>query len=165
MKGQILTFTEGFRLLLRIFFNITFLIMKNWISISLLWITPVLWDWGLTWVAPFIVVFLDSMDWILSYMDKFPLSVGGGGSDAGPSRRPVLDLNRTPQPELDLNQPPAPEPAPEQQPGLSRAAFKEELRKTVKRIRVFQGHLNYWERLLEISLQKERESEDRKSVV
>ncbi|KAE9444547.1 hypothetical protein C3L33_23555, partial [Rhododendron williamsianum] len=38
----------------------------------------------------------------------FPLSVGSGCSDAGPSRRP-FDLNQPPaqEPELDLNQPPA----------------------------------------------------------
>lgn len=84
-----------------------------------------------------------------------------------PNAMPNLDLELRlgqPGPEIDLNQPPAPEPAPEQQPGLSREALKEELRKTVKRIRVFQGHLNYWERLLEISLQKERESDEKKRL-
>jgi hypothetical protein len=45
------------------------------------------------------------LDFLLSYMERWTLSMGGGGSDAGPSRRPVLDLNSPPEPELDLNQP------------------------------------------------------------
>lgn len=76
-------------------------------------ITRVLWDWGLTWVAPFFVLFVDLIDFLLSFMDKLPLSVGGGGSDVGPSRRPLPDLNFPPSLEPEPAPPsPSPEPAP-----------------------------------------------------
>jgi len=137
------------------------------VSISFLLITRLLWDWGLPWVAPLVGVFVDWLGLLLSCMDNVPLSVGGGGSDAGPSSsgRPVLDLNGSPKPELDLNQPPAPEPEPEQQPnpyiGLGKEQIKEELKKNVKRIRFFQGMLNSWEREREKCIQKERERRER----
>ena len=111
--------------------------------------------WGFTW--PFFVFSVDWIDWILSSMDRLPLSVGGGGSDAGPSSsgRPELDLNQPPAPEpgLDLNGPPpaepepappaepapAPpaEPAPEPRPFFSLSKEQEELKKTVKRLRYY----------------------------
>lgn len=34
-------------------------------------------------------------------MEGLPLSVGGGRSEAGPSNRPPIDLNRPPVPELE----------------------------------------------------------------
>ncbi|GMP99778.1 hypothetical protein CsSME_00047126 [Camellia sinensis var. sinensis] len=121
-----------------------------------LWISRVLWDWGLTW--PFFVFFVDGIDWILSSMDGLPLSVGGGGSDAGPSStgRPELDLNQSPAPEpgLDLNSPspakpesappaepaPAPpaEPAPEPRP-FSSLSKEEELKKTLNAFAIIKG--------------------------
>ena len=133
------------------------------VSFFFILICPALWDWGFTWVAPFFVFFGDWVDFLLSPMDNLPLSVGGGGSDAGPSRRPVLDLNSTPEPELDLNQPPAQEPEhrPNPSSGFSIKALREELRKTVKRLRVAQGLLHYWENLTEIELRKERESREK----
>ena len=76
------------------------------LSITLLFITRLLWDWGLTWVAPLVGVFLGWLDLLLSFMDGLPLSGGGGSSDAGPSRR--LDLNVTPSS--------SPEPAPPAEP-------------------------------------------------
>lgn len=39
------------------------------------------------------------LDFLLSAMDRFPLSVGGGGSGVGPSRRPLPDLNFPPAPD------------------------------------------------------------------
>lgn len=68
------------------------------------------------------------IDLILNLMDESPLSVGGGGSDAGPSRR-ALDLNVTPSPE------PGPEPAPEPAPPAPLSAEAEEALRT-KRERV-----------------------------
>jgi hypothetical protein len=134
---------------------LSFLIKRVILSITLVFITKFLWDWGLTWVAVApLLGLVEWIDWLLSSMD--PLPVGGGGSDAGPSRRP----------ELDLNQPPAPEP--EQQPNpyieLRKRQIKEEVKKNVKRLRFFQGMLYYWEKEMEISLQKERESAERKRL-
>ncbi|GMP99788.1 hypothetical protein CsSME_00047135 [Camellia sinensis var. sinensis] len=129
-----------------------------------LWISRMLWDWGMTW--PFFVFFVDGIDWILSSMDGLPLSVGGGGSDAGPSStgHPELDLNQSPAPEpgLDLNSPspakpepappaepapappaepaPAPpaEPAPEPRP-FSSLSKEEELKKTLNAFAIIKG--------------------------
>ena len=56
----------------------------------------------LTWWGP---DFVSLLDFVLSAMDKIPLSVGG---EAGPSNLTGLDLNQTPAPE--------PEPAPAQVP-------------------------------------------------
>ena len=52
------------------------------------------WDWGLTWGAPLFI--LDDLLFI-SGMDKQPISMEGGISEAGPSNRPPA---------------PEPEPAP-----------------------------------------------------
>ncbi|GMP99782.1 hypothetical protein CsSME_00047130 [Camellia sinensis var. sinensis] len=131
-----------------------------------LWISCVLWDWGLTW--PFFVFFVDGIDWILSSMDGLPLSVGGSGSDAGPSSsgRPELDLNQPPAPEpgLDLNGPPPiePEPTPPTEPAPGHRPFsslskKEELKKNVKRLRYYKGMLNYWEGEMDKCIQKDME--------
>ncbi|KAB8477466.1 hypothetical protein FH972_025332 [Carpinus fangiana] len=59
-------------------------------------------------------------------MEGFPLSVGGGGN-AGPSNRPLLDLNLPPAPE--------PEPGPEPAPPAPLSAEEEEALRT-KRERV-----------------------------
>ena len=94
-------------------------------------IAPVLWDWGLAWVAPLVVFFEGLLDWVLSFMDGLPLSVGGSRNDAGPSssRRPVLDLNSTPEPELDLNvTPPEPEAEPAAEPPAPLSFEEEHLR-------------------------------------
>nr|YP_009941468.1 hypothetical protein [Fagus sylvatica]QOC70526.1 hypothetical protein [Fagus sylvatica]QVG61364.1 hypothetical protein [Fagus sylvatica]QVG61420.1 hypothetical protein [Fagus sylvatica] len=91
-----------------------------------------IWDWGFTWVAPLVGVFGGWLDLLLSYMEGFPLSVGGSRNDAAPSssRRPVPDLNSPPEPGLDLNvTPPSPEPEPDPEPASSselREARKEE---------------------------------------
>ena len=61
----------------------------------------------MTWVAPLVVLFEEWLDWVLSSMEGFPLSVGGGGN-AGPSNRRLLDLNLPPSPSPE----PGPEPAP-----------------------------------------------------
>lgn len=105
------TRTERFRLLLSCILNQILIVIRSFlrrilISVAVLLITPVLLDWGLTWGAAFFAPFLDLLDFILSAMDRFPLSVGGGGSGVGPSRRPLLDLNLPPAPE--------PEPVPPQ---------------------------------------------------
>lgn len=76
---------------------------------------------------------IGSLVWLVREMERLPLSVG---SDAGPSRRP----------ELDLNQPPAPEPAPG--PPLTPIQLNE-LRKTETLIRKYEGLLRYWEGELE----------------
>lgn len=86
---------------------ISSLIKRFIFSITLLFITRLLWDWGFTWVAPLVGVFWGWLDLLLSYVEGFPLSVGGGGRDAGPSRRPLPDLNQPPAPEPELQ----PEPA------------------------------------------------------
>lgn len=138
--------------------------------------------WGFTW--PFFVFSVDWIDWILSSMDRLPLSVGGGGSDAGPSSsgRPELDLNQPPAPEpgLDLNGPPPaePEPAPPAEPApappaepapeprpffsLSKEQLKEELKKTVKRLRYYKGMLNYWEGEMDKCIQKDMERREKR---
>ncbi|KAI5567026.1 hypothetical protein BDE02_13G061600 [Populus trichocarpa] len=108
--------TSAFPIFRRCFF---FFMRKGGIvSLILVYMTPLLFNWGLTWGAPFFIFFAEWIDFLLSSMEGFPLSIGGGGSDAGPSRRPVLDLNSTPQPELDLNQPAAHEQEPEPAPPL-----------------------------------------------
>jgi hypothetical protein len=66
---------------------------KLLVNIVVLLITCVLWDWGLTWGAAFFAPFLDLLDWVLSVMDRIPLSVGGGGSS---SKEILPDLNDTP---------------------------------------------------------------------
>ena len=71
------------------------------ISTTVLFITRSLWNLGLTWVTAFFAPFLnDLIDWILSAMEGFPLSVGDDGSGASSSKQPRLP---------DLNQPPAEE--------------------------------------------------------
>jgi hypothetical protein len=87
-------------------------------------------EWGLTWLAPFLVVFDTLIDLLLSFMEGFPLSVGSGCSDAGPSRRP-FDLNQPPaqEPELDLNQPPA---------------ESEQLQEARKELKVWEERLKAW---------------------
>lgn len=71
------------------------LIKRCSLSILLFLIIRLVWDWGLTCGAPLCVLIID---WLLSLME-FPLSVGGGISEAGPSNRPPIDLNRPPLPE------------------------------------------------------------------
>lgn len=87
-----------------IFFNllliiILYLFVKFCISTAVLLITPTLWDWSLAWCGPFFISFLQLMDFILSAMENLPLSIGSGGSGAGPSQRPLIDLNLSPAPE------------------------------------------------------------------
>ena len=93
---------------------ISSIVTKMILSITLLFITRLLWDWGLTWVAPLVGVFLGWLDLLLSFMDGLPLSGGGGSSDAGPSRR--LDLNVTPSSSPEPAPPAEPEPAPPAEP-------------------------------------------------
>ncbi|KAF7117275.1 hypothetical protein RHSIM_RhsimMtG0002600 (mitochondrion) [Rhododendron simsii] len=150
---------------------VTSMVKELILSLILLLLTIGLWDSGLTWVAPLVAVFGDWLDLLLSYMDGWTLSMRGGGSEAGPSRRPVLDLNSSPEPELDLNQPPAqeleeqPEPVP-QQPNRSRRreAPQDEIRINVKRLRFWNGKLKAWEHQMEIALRKERESNEKKEL-
>ena len=66
-------------------------------SLFVLLVAPVLRDWGLAWVAPLVVFLEEWLGFLISSMERLPLSVG---SDAGPSRRPELDLNQPPAPEL-----------------------------------------------------------------
>ena len=80
----------------------------------------------MTWVAPLVVLFEEWLDWVLSSMEGFPLSVGGGGN-AGPSNRRLLDLNLPPSP--------SPEPGPEPAPPAPLSAEEEEALRT-KRERV-----------------------------
>jgi hypothetical protein len=92
-------------------------------------IAPVLWDWGLTWVAPLVVFLEEWLGFLISSMERLPLPVGGGGN-AGPSNRRLLDLNRIPSP--------SPEPEPEPEPGPEPAppaplSVEEELLITKKR--------------------------------
>lgn len=91
-------------------------IKSFFIHMSVLIITRLLLDWGLTWVGPLFLLFLSGIDWILSLLDwilssmeRLPISVGGGRSEAGPSNRPPIDLNRPPVPEPE-HQPNTPPP-------------------------------------------------------
>ena len=141
-------------------------LFKYIMTLLWIWIFSFIFDWGATFLAPF----LDSLDFLLSAMNGFPLSVGDGGSDAGPSRPPIPDLNLPPAPaqeqELDLNFPPAPEP--EQQPnpysGLSRTQLKEALKKSIKRVRALRGLKNHWEGEMEGARRMERESRERERL-
>lgn len=76
-----------------------FLLKKIIAYFLVLLIAPVLWDWGLDFLSLFVVFYEEFINFLLSSMERLPLSVGGGGSDAGPSRRPLPDLNSTPDPE------------------------------------------------------------------
>jgi hypothetical protein len=110
-----------------------------------------IWDWGLTWVAPFVVL---DVDWLLSFMDGLPLSVGGGGSDAGPSRRP-LDLNVTPSPE------PAPPAESETAPPPAESETASKLQETDRLLQEARGELKVWEGRLKAWEEEERQVKDR----
>lgn len=88
----------------RIFSMIRYFLIKFWISAAVLFTTQTLLGFFLTWWGPGFVSFFSWLDFVLSAMEKMPLSIGGGGSGVGPSNRPLLDLNLPPAPE--------PEPAP-----------------------------------------------------
>ena len=63
---------------------------------TVLLITQYLWNLGLTWGAPFLALFVDYwLDFLLSAMEGFPLSMGGCGASS--SKQPGLpDLNLPP---------------------------------------------------------------------
>ncbi|KAL6496650.1 cytochrome c oxidase subunit 2 [Orobanche hederae] len=61
-------------------------------------------------------------------------------------------------PLIDINLPPAAaEPEPNPYSGLSKVQLQEELRKTVKQLRVHQGNLSYWENVLESERRRDME--------
>ncbi|KAL2505785.1 Uncharacterized protein Adt_21406 [Abeliophyllum distichum] len=61
---------------------------------AVLFISRVLWDWGLTWCVAFLAPFLDWLDFLLSAMERLPLPFGEGGSGASSSKKPTIpDLN------------------------------------------------------------------------
>jgi len=85
--------------------RIPFSLINRWVLYMCLFsIICWVWDWGLTWGAPLFI--LDDLLFI-SGMDKQPISMEGGISEAGPSNRPPMT-----EPAIDLNRPPAPEPEP-----------------------------------------------------
>lgn len=147
-----------------------FIFCRTCFSFLGLLLTPLLWEWGSPLMAPLLLLGEDVLDFLLSLRGgAVPIGVGGG--DAGPSRRPFLDLNQAPEPELDLNLPPAPEPEvpqvaaePEQQPNpLTIEELRAELKVNVKRLRYWQGHRDKVEEALRISVLKEQESNRRKA--
>ena len=85
----------------RIFSMIRYFLIQFLISAAVLFTTQTLLGFFLTWWGPGFVSFFSWLGFVLSAMEKIPLSVGGG---VGPSNRPLLDLNLPPAPE--------PEPAP-----------------------------------------------------
>ena len=122
---------------------ISSIVTKMILSITLLFITRLLWDWGLTWVAPLVGVFLGWLDLLLSFMDGLPLSGGGGSSDAGPSRR--LDLNVTPSSSPEPAPPAEPEPAPPAEPEPDpEPASSSELREAREEEQLREERLRAW---------------------
>ena len=91
-----------------------YIVKRLCISIILLFITRFFLDFGFTWA--WAIPFLDSLDWLLSFMDGLPHSVGGDGSGASSSRRPPFDL-------------PAAEEDPEDRHDIQRALDRVELAK------------------------------------
>lgn len=74
--------------------TILHLVLRNFFFFC---IFPFLRKWGLTWWGPAFVSFFSWLDFVLSAMEKEPLSVGGGRSDAGPSTfRPTEKLEIPP---------------------------------------------------------------------
>jgi hypothetical protein len=96
------------------------------LSTAVLFLCRKFLDLGFIYSAPLFCFFSGWLDWVLLSMEGFPLSVGGGGN-AGPSNRPLLDLNLPPAPE--------PEPGPEPAPPAPLSAEEEEALRT-KRERV-----------------------------
>ena len=96
------------------------------INLVLLFIYPLLWDWGWGAATALFVSVWELVDLVLSAMDEAPLSIGGGGSGVGPSNLP--DLNFPPEPEEE------PAPAAPSEEALKRAKegiyadFREHLR-------------------------------------
>lgn len=82
----------------RTFFSILFfsLLKRVIISITVLLVTRILLDsnWGFSFEAAFFAPFLtDLLDFVLSAMDRIPLSVGDDRSGASSSKQPSFDLN------------------------------------------------------------------------
>ena len=72
------------------------LVKRVIISITVLLVTRILFDcnWGFSLEAAFFAPFLsDLLDFVLSAMDRIPLSVGDDGSGASSSKQPSFDLN------------------------------------------------------------------------
>ena len=69
------------------------LLIRFVLSLVLLFIYPLLWDWGWGAATALFVAVGELVDLVLSAMDEAPLSIGGGGSGVGPSQRPLPDLN------------------------------------------------------------------------
>lgn len=89
-------------------FLIKSLLRQVIIGLTVLFVTRLLfycWNWG--WFVAVFIQFLNDLldDFLLSAMDRFPLSIGGDGSGASSSKRPRLDI--------DLNGPPLEEPEPD----------------------------------------------------
>lgn len=82
----------------RTFFSIFFfsLLKRVILSITVLLVTRILLDsnWGFSFEAAFFAPFLtDLLDFVLSAMDRIPLSVGDDRSGASSSKQPSFDLN------------------------------------------------------------------------
>jgi hypothetical protein len=75
------------------------IIFRILLSMTVLFITHILgnFNWSFSFSAAFFASFVnDLLDFLLSAMDGFPLSVGGDGSGASSSKRPPFDLNFPP---------------------------------------------------------------------
>lgn len=63
-------------------------------------IGKVFFSWAFTFLQNALNI-QDFLHWLLSYMDRLPLSMGGGGT--GSSKRPLFDLNLSPPPEEEAS--------------------------------------------------------------
>lgn len=96
---------------------------KLLIPFTVVLISQVLGDLALT-CCPDLAFFVKWFDLIVSYMDGFPLSLGGDGSGASSStsKRPRFDLNLPPVIEIDPQTAPL-EPSPEEEESRRERGF------------------------------------------
>ena len=159
------------------------ILKKALVYFFVLFLAPVLWDWGFTWLAPILVLFEEWQALLISPMERLPISVGSGGN-AGPSNPRPFDLNEpyqgagagpaSPDLEFRLGQPgvPAgndlsPEQGPEAVPDPNGAALeveKQNLKGSLKSLLQvgLQGSRPYfvWEQLFSFMAIDNEQDED-----